>query len=831
MTMNYRPENFHTILRTFLIFCLILFNNLQAMEQTSPVQNSNNYAVLIFSIFLLLLVIIIVLIINFRKRLRAEKALKVSESRLNLALNATNDGIWDWNISTGQVYYSPRWLEIIGYSENQIDDNMLSWQKLIHSDDLDYVVDKINAHLKGDSDAFDAEYRMADSKGEWRWILDRGRIVEWDTAGKPLRMIGSHQDITQRKNFEVRLYENERKFRGIVESSSDGIALIDQNGIIIEWNKGFEKITGIPQRDAVGKYQWDIQSEMLSNDHPKKPYTEQFKEDVKASLKKGKAPWLNRLMEIEILCRDGSKKTVQQLVFPVKTKSGFMAGSITRDITEFKKTEEALRESERKFRELSDMLPQTVFETDLNGFLTFANSIAYEQFGFEKDEDIYKLNVLNTIIPEDRDRAKKNIERSLRNERFVEEYTAVRKDGTKFPVLIHSTPVSNNNTVIGLRGIIIDITEMKRSEEAVVESEAKYRTLIETQSEGVILLDLNENITFSNPSANLIFGLEDNSLTGRNLKEFTSEEQFNKVISYSKERLEGVKSVFELDILRPDGTPGCIHFTITPYKDKSGIIIGGFAVFSDITQRKKSEADLIKAKEEAERSSKLKTEFLAQVSHEIRTPINSILSFTSLLKDELEDKIPEDLKSSFRIIENGGRRLIRTIDLILNMSQIQTGTYEGNIAMLDLEKDVLDGVILEFLPAIKEKNLEYSFNNNNVTKKIVADQYTVMQIFTNLIDNAIKYTPKGKIDIQLGHCNNEIIVKISDTGIGISKEYLPHLFAAFSQEESGYTRRFDGNGLGLALVKKYCELNDARIEVKSEKGSGSIFSVFFKTAH
>jgi len=696
--MSYLLEKYISIWKSFLFSLFFFFtssakNNTErsnAIIFTSP--ETEFYWVI--SIILFLLAGIIILALNYRRTIRAEEALKMNERRLNLALNATNDGIWDWNILTDEVYFSPRWLQILGYSQKKSNGNMVTWQKFIHCDDRDYVIAALEAHLRGETPGYETEYRMSTAHEEWRWILDRGKIVEWDNSGKPMRMTGTQQDITQRKHFEVQI-----------------------------------------------------------------------------------------------------------------------------------------QESERKFRELSDMLPQTIFEADFNGYLTFANRIAFEQFGFEKDEPISGLNVFNFVIPEDHSRARLNFSRALRNEKFVEEYTAVRKDGSLFPVLIHSAPIYRNHSIIGLRGLIIDISERKKNEEAIVESEAKYRTLIETQAEGVILTDTNAIITFCNPSANTIFGFSDDSLVGKNLKDFTSEDQLKKLELYSNQMLTGIKSVFELEIIRKDRIVGWIQITITPYRNTSGKIIGGFAVFTDITGRKKSESDLIKAKEDAERSNKLKTEFLAQVSHEIRTPINSILSFTSLLKDELEDRIPEDLRSSFRIIENGGRRLIRTIDLILNMSQIQTGTYDGNMVLLDLEKDVLDGVILEFLPALRERKLEFHYCNDGVENKIFADQYTVIQIFMNLLDNAIKYTPSGRIDIVMRFLNPEILIQISDTGIGISKEYLPHLFTAFSQEESGYTRRFDGNGLGLALVKKYCELNNARIEVESEKDQGSIFSVFFKAAN
>ncbi|MCX6152318.1 MAG: sensor histidine kinase [Ignavibacteriales bacterium] len=252
-------------------------------------------------------------------------------------------------------------------------------------------------------------------------------------------------------------------------------------------------------------------------------------------------------------------------------------------------------------------------------------------------------------------------------------------------------------------------------------------------------------------------------------------------------------------------------------------------LFLNIKTRSKAEKELIKAKEEAEKSDRLKTEFLAQVSHEIRTPVNTILSFSALIKDDLIDKVNDDLVSSFQIIESGGRRLVRTIDLILNMSQLQTGNFELNPKKIDLQKEILNIVYVEFAATAKERNLEFIFKNENVTELVLCDLYTVTQIFTNLIDNAIKYTPKGKIELILDkNDQNEIYVEVKDTGIGISKDFQKNLFSPFAQEESGYSRRFEGNGLGLALVKKYAVLNNAEIIVDSTKGQGSSFKVVFK---
>lgn len=239
------------------------------------------------------------------------------------------------------------------------------------------------------------------------------------------------------------------------------------------------------------------------------------------------------------------------------------------------------------------------------------------------------------------------------------------------------------------------------------------------------------------------------------------------------------------------------------------------------------EDELIKAKQLAERSDRLKTDFLTQMSHEIRTPLNTILSYISLLKEDIENRQFEDLPLFFETIDNGGKRLIRTIDLILNMSQVQTGNIECKYAELDLDNEITK-LQQEFCKLAERKGLDFSFRNSSIHSRIIGDRYTVTQIFENIIENAIKYTHSGKIDVKLYNNNGSVCVDVEDTGIGILNEYMPFLFTPFSQEETGYTRRYEGNGLGLALVKKYAELNDADIKVQSEKGKGSKFTVSFK---
>ncbi len=249
---------------------------------------------------------------------------------------------------------------------------------------------------------------------------------------------------------------------------------------------------------------------------------------------------------------------------------------------------------------------------------------------------------------------------------------------------------------------------------------------------------------------------------------------------------------------------------------------------NSVLERKKYEEELIRARKEAEESAKLKSEFLAQISHEIRTPLNSILSFSSLIKSELKDVISDELAETFNFIERGGNRLTRTIELILNISKIKNQQYKIDLTEVDIYKDVLYPLLVEQLTKAEDKGLKLNLIKPDKPLKLVLDQYSVSQLFMNLIDNAIKYTKEGSVTIKpFVNEFGKIQVDIIDTGIGIAEEYMPTMFEAFSQEEQGYTRSYEGIGLGLSLVKSYADLNNAEIKVNSKKNKGSVFSVIF----
>lgn len=251
----------------------------------------------------------------------------------------------------------------------------------------------------------------------------------------------------------------------------------------------------------------------------------------------------------------------------------------------------------------------------------------------------------------------------------------------------------------------------------------------------------------------------------------------------------------------------------------------------DISQLKKTEENLIDALGRAEESKKLKEFFLAQISHEIRSPLNVIVGYSDYLKDELIREGIPDYSPILLAIKNNSKRLYRTFDLLLNMSQIHAGKYEPRFEKVNLQA-LISTILEEYNSLAQEKELTIEFVNELQPEfSILIDYYSIIHAFSNLIDNAIKYTDSGKIEIRIRRDDKYICVDFKDTGKGMGKEYIDRLFTPFTQEEMGYTRKYDGTGLGLAIVKNYVDQNGGKIHVKSEINKGTTFTVLLKEGY
>jgi len=617
------------------------------------------------------------------------------------------------------------------------------------------------------------------------------------------------REITDRKEAEKAILESESKFRALAETLPTAIFIIHGTQCIYI-NPYAKMYSGYSEEELFSMNFWDIV-------HP------DYQSYVKLrGLERQQGKEVPERYEFKITTKTGEEKWVDFSARLIEFQgNSVILGSAT-DITEQKAVEEQLRKLSRAVEQSTI----SVLITDYEGIIEYVNPRFSKVTGYLIEEVVGKKpSILKSGITsfEEYQFLWNTIKQG---KEWKGEFLNKKKNGDLYWELTSISGIRNSdNKITHFLSIKEDITEKKLVEEKVIQSERDYRGLFENALDGMLIFDPNTaQILDANPHSSLIFGFERSDLIGKKLHDLSLEIPGKRI--FDDLLITTNLKNYEVVHHRSNGSNVYldVNTTFTSYQGERAIL----GIFRDISERKDFENALMKAKEEAEKSDRLKSEFLAQMSHEIRTPINAILSFNSLLKDELSEKVSDDLRQSFRIIDNGGRRLIRTIDLILNMSQIQSGSYEIYPAEFDLVTELIEHTVVEFDNIARVKSLTLCLTNNAKHSRIQADHYTVTQIFTNLLDNAIKFTHTGSVEISIFNPKPESIsVKISDTGIGISPEYLPKLFTPFSQEEMGYTRSFEGNGLGLALVKKYADLNGAEIRVSSRKGEGTTFSVSF----
>lgn len=370
-----------------------------------------------------------------------------------------------------------------------------------------------------------------------------------------------------------------------------------------------------------------------------------------------------------------------------------------------------------------------------------------------------------------------------------------------------------------------EINISKRAKSEVI----KLSRAVEQSPLSIIITDTNGIIEFVNPKLIVNTGYGQEELIGKNPRIFSSGEKEENEYKELWETISGGKEwQGEFHNKKKSGELFWEFASISPILDEIGNVTHFIAIKEDITERKRAQNELIEAKLKAEESDNLKSEFLAQMSHEIRTPLNIMLGNVEYLNDVFGKENDSEIQLCFNGINTASKRIIRTIDLILDMSKLNTVGYKPKFQKINLDENIFSKLLPEFKVTAEQKGLEliYVSGSNNYT--VNADEYSVYQIFSNLIDNAVKYTQKGKIELRVFEKEpNSIIVEVKDTGIGISDNFKNSMFSNFLQEEQGYRRRYDGNGLGLALVKKYCDINNAKIYFESEKEVGTIFRVEF----
>ena len=501
--------------------------------------------------------------------------------------------------------------------------------------------------------------------------------------------------------------------------------------------------------------------------------------------------------------------------------------------TDARKTaQRALNISEEKHKTVVRNLSEGIVITDLKGEITFANEQMTVLSGYSNGELIgsraYELLAESEEAKEAVRRIGKRKEGE--SEEYVVEHT--NKNGRQWMGRIKASPYTNiKGEIIGTMGIVSDITAQIEAEQKIVESEQKFRKVIDTSLDAVVAIDEKGYVTEWNQQAEVIFDYQREEAIGKLMSTLIIPTQYRKSHDEGMERFlatgEGpvLNSRIEITALDKSGREFPIELSISSIKIKGQYTFSAF--MRDITDRKRAEEELIAAKQTAEQAHKAEQQFLANMSHEIRTPMNAVIGMTHLLYETEPSKVQEEYLDSLRFSADS---LMGIISNILDLSKIEAGEMEFEKRTFNLV-ELLSALRQTFQFKVREKPVSVDVDiDPGIEHYLIGDSVRLNQILTNLLGNASKFTQRGTIGVRariVARPASQCIIQfqVHDTGIGIDTDRIGMIFKNFKQAEIGITRKFGGTGLGLAIVKQLVELQGGTIEVESEKKKGSTFTV------
>jgi|CXWL01.1.fsa_nt_gi PAS domain S-box-containing protein len=524
---------------------------------------------------------------DITERKGVEEAFRASEERWELAVRGSNDGIWDWDIQSGTVFFSPRWKAMRGFGEYEITSHVEEWQSRIHPDDLDRVLQNLNAYVTKQTPDFCEEYRTQRKDGSYMWILDRG-LALWADDGTPLRMVGSESDITEHKQALLRLAEQESLLRSILDTEPECVNRVADDGTILQMNKAglcfieadsFEQVAGRSVYDFVAP-----------------EFLERYRSMHEAVIRGA-----SQQFEFQIVGLKGTRRWMEThavpLLNPVDHRMEHLA--ITRDITHRKRTETALRESEERYRTLVDLSPNGVF-VYCNGKKVYVNQAACAILGAASPEQLLDNPTFHFSHPDDHASIRDSIAQILAAGEPVRrvERKYQRLDGTAIFVEVDAGRIM----WIGepaIQVIFADITERKQAEEALRKSEAQFRALAESTTDWMWEIDEQGRFTYCSPKIQDILGYEPNHALGKTPFDFMPEEEARRVvglfgpIAAARKPFAGIENTNR----HKDGRLVILECRGTPVIDDNGLFRGYRGFDQDITERKRSEEALRESEE------------------------------------------------------------------------------------------------------------------------------------------------------------------------------------------------------------------------------------------
>ena len=535
------------------------------------------------------------------ERKRAEQALRESEERFRLIARTTSDVIWDSDLTTGRVWRNEGMQRVFGYAPSEEGPRVTWWYERVHPEDRDRVAGGIYATISGGGESWFNEYRFRRADGSYAHVQERSYVIR-DSDGKPVRMIGGMADISERKRAEEALRESEERFRLIARATSDAIWDWDLVTGRVWRGEGMLTLFGHAPSETEPRMTW-----WYDRIHPEDK--DRVVSSLHAAIQDGREFWHE---EYRFRRADGSYAYVEDSGYVIRDADGRPLRIIggRKDVTERKRAEDALRESEERFRVLFESAPDAYYLQDLEGNFIDGNEVAETITGYQREELIGKnLLKVNLLPPDEIPRAAAELaERALGTASGPIEHTLVRKDGSRIAVEISTFPARFGDQALVL-GIARDVTERKRAQRALEESEKRYRLLAENATDIIWIRDLDLRTTYVNPAVTRIRGYSVEEVMAQPLEEVltpASLELARKVFveEATEDRVEERDlywwRTLELEHTCKDGSTVWLEVKVTALRDDDDPIVGILGISRDISERKRAEEALQEAREELE---------------------------------------------------------------------------------------------------------------------------------------------------------------------------------------------------------------------------------------
>jgi PAS domain S-box-containing protein len=704
------------------------------------------------------------------------------------------------------LYVSPSFRSILGYSAEDLVGQKCTL--LLHPDEAqDDTLQRMT--LSRERSTYVRTHRLKASDGTYRWFETHSRPVVDPASGQITEIHNTCRDITERMMIEKALRESERRYRQIVEQSSDVVFTVDTRGRFTFLSPSVSRLTGYQPEELVGKH-----FTRLLHDHWKHILKSFYQKQFDSRLSE-------TYLDFPIISRTGEEHWVEQTVILVYHEGqieGFQA--VVRDITERRKAEMTLLMTQFSLDSARDAAIWLL----RSGKVIYANRAACAAFGYSYDE--MQALTASDLFEELNSARWEHLWEAIKSSGSVQlEYRCRTKAESHFPAEIAATYLDFNGQEY-LFLFARDLSARKLIEHELEQQRDFALQVMETMGQGLTITNDQRRFEYVNPAYARMLGYQPEDMIGRTPDDFTAAEYRHILNGVLKERQSGMISTYEVGLQHADGHMVYALITGVP-RWKDGRVYGSIAVVTDLTERKQVEEAMQLARDQALEASRLKSEFVATMSHEIRTPMNGILGMSELLMDT---PLNADQRDYVEVVLSEANSLLMIINDILDLSKIEA----GKMILESVEfvvSDIVDRIV-EFMNPRAKGNMNVTLSATiepEVPFSVRGDSTRLRQILMNLVSNAVKFTTRGQVRVKVGVQaveGDSVILRfvVQDTGIGLSEAARKRLFQPFMQADSSTTRKYGGTGLGLAISKRLVDMMGGEISVESEEGQGATFT-------